>query len=137
MMMKINTFKIGDHDDDDNDDDDDDDNDDDIDDDDDDNVGEWVVLTVPLSQQLQFLMQAAGARWRCSYSWISMMMMMMVVMMMIIMGNGECQKSFKTDQEKCDDNSFVVSLSHSDSLLFTARDDITFAMLVKTLVSTI
>ena len=43
----------------------------------------------------------------------------------------------KTDQEHCDDNSFVVSSSHSDSLILTRRDDITFAMLVKTLVTTI
>ena len=34
------------------------DTDDDDDDDGDDDVGEWVVLTVPLSRQLQFLMQA-------------------------------------------------------------------------------
>ena len=43
--------------------------------DDDGNVGEWVVLTVPLSRQLQFLMQAG----RCQV----MMLLMMMVMMMV------------------------------------------------------
>ena len=39
------------------------------------NVGEWVVLTVPLSRQLQFLMQAG----RCQV----MMLLFKMVMMMV------------------------------------------------------
>ena len=37
------------------------------------NVGEWVVLTVPLSRQLQFLMQAG----RCQVMMLLLVMMMM------------------------------------------------------------
>ena len=61
------------YDNDDNDDDDDDDYDDD-DDDGDDDVGEWVVLTVPLSRQLQFLMQAG----RCQVMMLLFKLVMMI-----------------------------------------------------------
>ena len=40
------------------------------------NVGEWVVLTVPLSRQLQFLMQAG----RCQVMMLLFKMVMMMVM---------------------------------------------------------
>ena len=42
--------------------------------DDDGNVGEWVVLTVPLSRQLQFLMQAG----RCQVMMLLFKLVMMI-----------------------------------------------------------
>ena len=42
------------------------------------NVGEWVVLTVPLSRQLQFLMQAG----RCQVMMLLFKLVMMIAVMM-------------------------------------------------------
>ena len=43
------------------------------------NVGEWVVLTVPLSRQLQFLMQAG----RCQVMMLLFKLVMMIAVMMM------------------------------------------------------